>query len=478
MLKRHNQAQPQRYSDDQSGRTSPVAALRTAPQLSPKELYAKGKRLRDQCPRQSHEVWRPRNDRVDPVSLTKESSRGRIPSLVPIRYGRMLQSPFTFYRGAALNMAADLAHTAATGMRVQACGDCHLLNFGFFATPERREIFDINDFDETLPGPWEWDVKRLAASFVLASRNNNFSDSVARDAARACVRSYRQHMLEFSEMPVLDVWYASIDFEDIIPMVKDRQTRERFQKQLAKAHRSGTNEHHFPALVHAEGKPPGIEDNPPLIFHESRGGKFYEAAETALAAYRKTLAPDRRVLLERFELRDVAQKVVGVGSVGTWCGVALFEAGEEDYLFLQMKEAGPSVLEPYVGKSGFPHHGQRVVNGCHLMQSASDLFLGWMLGPKGRHFYVRQLRDMKLKILVEAFNRSTMMQYAKLCGWALARAHARSGQPAMISGYLGRSEKFDKAVADFAIAYSDQSERDYKVLLKAVRDGRLEVQRD
>jgi Uncharacterized protein conserved in bacteria (DUF2252) len=216
MLKRHNQVQPQRL-DNRLGRTSPVAALRIAPQPLSKDLYATGKRLRDKCPRQSHAVWRPPHDRVDPVSLTKESSRGRIPRLVPIRYGRMLQSPFTFYRGAALNMAADLAHTPMTGMRVQACGDCHLLNFGFFATPERREIFDINDFDETLPGPWEWDVKRLAASFVLASRNNNFSDSVARDVALACVRSYHQRMLEFSEMSVLEVWYSSIDVEDITP---------------------------------------------------------------------------------------------------------------------------------------------------------------------------------------------------------------------------------------------------------------------
>ena len=231
-------------------------------------------------------------------------------------------------------------------------------------------------------------------------------------------------------------------------------------------------------LVQVAGKPPRIEDNPPLIYHERRQGKedFFEATQMALAAYRKTLEPDRRLLLERFELRDVAIKVVGVGSVGTWCGITLFMAGEDDYLFLQIKEAGPSVLEAYAGKSLFPHHGQRVVNGCRLMQSASDLFLGWMTGPKGRHFYVRQLRDMKLKILVEVFNWSTMTQYAKLCGWTLARAHARSGQPAMISGYLGRSDKFDQAVADFSIAYADQSERDHKVLLKAVRDGRLEVQ--
>jgi len=480
MIKRHHQIQPQRSSDQRPRRTSPVAGLRLASQPLREDLYVAGKRLRDKCPRQSHAIWRPPHDRLDPVFMLQESSRGRIPRLIPIRYGRMLQSPFTFYRGAALGMAADLASTPVTGLRVQACGDCHLLNFGFFATPERREIFDINDFDETLPGPWEWDLKRLAASFVLASRSNGFSDSFARDAALACVRSYRQHMLEFSEMAVLDVWYARIDIEDAIPRIKDEQVRKRLQKRLAEVHRSGIHEHHFPALMQVTGKPPRIEDNPPLIYHERKHGgeSFFETAQNALAAYRKTLEPDRRLLLERFELRDIAIKVVGVGSVGTWCGIALFEAGKDDYLFLQIKEAGPSVLEAYAGKSLFPHHGQRVVNGCRLMQSASDLFLGWMVGPNGRHFYVRQLKDMKLKILVEAFNRGTMLQYAKLCAWTLARAHARSGQPAMISGYLGRSDKFDKAVAEFSIAYADQTERDYKVLLKAVRDGRLEVQKD
>jgi hypothetical protein len=287
-------------------------------------------------------------------------------------------------------------------------------------------------------------------------------------------------MLEFSEMAVLDVWYASIDFKDVIAMIQDEQTRKRFEKRLAKAHRSGAQEHHFPALVKVEGKPPHFEDNPPLIFHDrTLGGEtFFDVVHTALAAYRKTLEPDRRLLLDRFQVRDVAIKVVGVGSVGTWCGIVLLEAGEGDFLFLQIKEAGSSVLESYAGKSVYPHHGQRVVNGCRLMQSASDLFLGWMVGPKGRHFYVRQLRDMKLKILVEAFNRTTMLQYAELCGWTLARAHARSGQSAMISGYLGRSDKFDRAVAKFSIAYGDQTERDYKEILKAVRDGRLKVERE
>ncbi len=475
MLKRHNQVKFRKSSHLRAPQASRVASTSVRSHLSLKDLYAEGKRLRDKCPRSSHAVWRPPQNRPDPLSLLKESSRGRISGLIPLRYSRMLQSPFTFYRGAALNMAADLAHTPATGLRVQACGDCHLLNFGLFATPERREIFDINDLDETLPAPWEWDVKRLATSFVLACRDNRFNDASARDTALACVRSYRRHMWEFSQMPVLDVWYSSIEIEDIIPRIKDAKTRKRFQKRVASARKS--DEHHFPALEQTAGQPTAIKDNPPLIYHWRERGdeKFFKAAQAAFAAYRKSVENDRSVLLGRFELRDVALKVVGVGSVGTWCGVALLLANEKDPLLLQIKEAGPSVLERYAGKSLFPNHGQRVVDGCRLMQSASDLFLGWAMGPDGRHFYVRQLRDLKLKILIEVFKPNTMIQYAKLCGWTLARAHARSGEPATISGYLGRGDKFDQAVADFSVAYADQSERDHKVLLQAVRDGKIEV---
>lgn len=484
MIKRHNLSE---YRESSNGRHQRDLPAVPAPKLtiqsrpSRDELYAEGKRLRDKCPRQSHGVWRPAHNRPDPLSLVKESSRGRIPRLIPLRYGRMLQSPFTFYRGAALNMAADLAGTPVTGLHVQACGDCHLLNFGMFATPERREIFDINDFDETLPAPWEWDVKRLAASFVLASRNNGFDDKTARETALECVRSYRKHMARFSEMPVLEVWYASIDIDDVIPRIRDEQTCDRLQKRLDATRHSGVHEHHFPALVQEAGKPPGIQDNPPLIYHWRKRGDedFFNAAQAAFVAYRKTLERDRQVLVNRFELQDIAIKVVGVGSVGTWCGIALLVAGqlngEQDTLFLQIKEAGPSVLEAYAGKSRFLNHGERVVHGCRLMQSASDLFLGWMVGPRERHFYVRQLRDMKLKILVEVLKPKALTQYAELCGWTLARAHARSGEPAKISGYLGRSDKFDRAVADFSIAYADQSEHDHKILLKAVRDGRLEA---
>jgi uncharacterized protein (DUF2252 family) len=405
----------------------------------------------------------------------KQSSKGRLLELIPIRYGRMLQSPFTFYRGAALNMAADLASTPSTRLRVQACGDCHLLNFGMFATPERREIFDINDLDETLPAPWEWDVKRLATSFVLASRNNGFSNSDARDAALSCVRSYRKRIARFSEMHALDVWYASLDANEFIPEFARAADRRILQKRIAKARRQSVAEHEFPKLAEVVGELPVIKDNPPLIYHwpDKRHREFFTRVSRALERYRQTLAEDRRMLLDRYEIRDVAVKVVGVGSVGTRCGILLLTSGEHP-LFLQVKEAGPSVLEPYAGKSRYSNHGQRVVNGCRFIQSASDIFLGWT-ELNGHHYYIRQLRDVKVKLLVETYNPATMMLYAKMCGWALALAHARSGEPARISGYLGSSDKFDEAIADFAVAYADQCESDYEVLKKAVRNGKLEV---
>jgi uncharacterized protein (DUF2252 family) len=389
----------------------------------------------------------------------------------------MMQTPFTFYRGAALNMAADLAGTPHTGLRVQACGDAHLLNFGAYATPERRVIFDINDLDETLPAPWEWDLKRLAASFVLACRNNRFSDVVARDCTLACARAYREVMAQFSDMRTLDVWYATLDFEQLVPQIEDEETRKRAQKILAKARQHSVVEHDFPQLATAAGLQPQIKENPPLIYHwrEQGHGEFTANVQQAFVRYRETLQEDRRLLLDRFKLLDIAIKVVGVGSVGTWCAVALLMAAEDDPLFLQIKEARQSVLEAYAGQSAHTNHGQRVVNGCRLMQSASDLFLGWTESQLGRQFYVRQLKDMKIKMLVEVYTPSVMRQYAEACAWTLARAHARSGDPAKISGYLGKSDAFDRAVADFSIAYADQSERDHATLLKAVRAGKLEV---
>jgi uncharacterized protein (DUF2252 family) len=440
------------------------------------QLREIGKSLRQQCPRSSHAIWKGSANRLNPLRLLGQSNKRRIASLIPIRYGRMVRTPFTFYRGAALNMAADLAETPVTGIRIQACGDCHLLNFGVYATPERRLVFDINDLDETLSAPWEWDVKRLAASFVLACRDNNFSQGDARDAVLACVRTYRERMAEYSDMPALAVWYASID-EQAIAMVKDKEASRRMQKRSAAARARSVLEHDFPKLAAGTGHAPAIKDDPPLIYHLSgRDAQDLEARiREALTDYRESLQEDRRALLDRYEPKDVAIKVVGVGSVGTFCAVALMMASEQDPLFLQIKEARPSVLEAYAGKSMYSNHGQRIVNGYRLMQSASDIFLGWAKGRHGRHFYVRQLKDMKIGAQTDLFSRGFMVEYAGFCGWALARAHARSGAPAQISGYLGRSDAFDKAIAKFSTTYADQTELDHAVLKKAARSGQVEV---
>ena len=441
------------------------------------ELRARGKSLRDQCPRESHALWKPPHHRHDPVHHLEESSKDRIAHLIPIRYGRMIQSPFSFYRGTALNMAADLAVTPVSGLRVQACGDCHLCNVGGFATPERRIIADINDLDETLPAPWEWDVKRLAASFVVASRFNGHREEAARDAALACVRSYRERMLEYSKLSVLDVWYSSIDLEKLLLTIKDEESHKRLEKRLAKARQRKVVDDDFPELVTTAGMKPTIKENPPLIFHPREQDKdsFEQTLAQSFATYRESLSPDRRLLLDRYQVMDAAVKVVGVGSVGTVCGILLLMASDQDPLFLQVKQARESVLEPYAGKSEYSNHGQRVVVGQRIMQSASDLFLGWTQGYLGRNFYLRQLRDMKIKPLVEIFSPSVMSVYAATCGWILARAHARSGEPAMISGYLGKSDVFDEAIADFSASYADQCEQDHDTLVQAVRAGRLKV---
>jgi uncharacterized protein (DUF2252 family) len=447
-------------------------------QRSREQLYTEGKGIRDSCPRLNHADWKPPADRSDPIEILEASNKGRLPELIPVRYGRMIPSPFVFFRGAAAIMAADLAHTPATGIRVQSCGDAHLMNFGAFATPERRVIFDINDFDETLPAPWEWDVKRLATSFLIASRSNGFSEADARKTALCCVRSYRERMAEFAQMRTLEVWYARLDLETILPSIKDQEAQKRLQRRVQKAEASDVLEVDFPKLVSVENGEPTIRDNPPLIYHlrEQAGPEFEARVADAFARYRESLPDERRVLLDRYQRKDLAIKVVGVGSVGTFCAVILMMADVDDPLFLQVKEAGTSVLEPYAGKSIYANHGQRVVAGLRLMQSASDLFLGWTEGREGRHFYVRQLHDMKIKLLVELFTLKVMVQYAEYCGWALARAHARAGQPALIAGYLGKADQFDEAVADFATAYAGQNESDYKALVRAVRQGRIEVQ--
>jgi uncharacterized protein (DUF2252 family) len=451
-----------------------------APRPSRAELVAHGEAMRKQCPRSSHAVWSAPHDRPDPLGRIEEANVGRIPELVPLRHGRMLPSPFTFYRGTALNMAVDLAGTPTTGFRVQACGDAHLGNFRCFATPERRVIFDIHDLDESIPAPWEWDVKRLTSSFVVACRDNGFSDKLARDAVLTCVRSYREAMARFSKMRVLDVWYARFEAEKLITDIKNADIRQRTEKVLAKAKNVCVVEDVFPKLADRSGETPTIKEDPPFIYHHLERGdeEFYERIEEVFFRYGESLPDDRRVLLDRYAIKDKAIKVVGVGSVGTVCSIMLLMAGEKDPLFLQVKEARPSVLEAFAGPSIYPNHGQRVVKGHRLMQSASDIFLGWTEDRSGRHFYVRQLRDMKLKFRIEEFKSAKMIIFAEWCGGTLARAHARSGEPALISGYLGRADTFDRAIADFAVGYADQVERDYEIFARAVRDGKLEAQTD
>jgi uncharacterized protein (DUF2252 family) len=395
---------------------------------------------------------------------------------VPIRYGRMMQSPFAFYRGAAAIMAADLAHTPVTGIRVQACGDCHLLNFGGFATPERNVVFDTNDFDETLPAPWEWDVKRLATSCVIAGQHNGFNKTDAREMAVRCVLGYREHIHDFARMNVMERWYAHVSADDILGAIRAKKWRKEVEVHIAKAAARTVLEDDFPKLASGDGGTARIKDNPPLIFHEMiRGAEEYaDAVNVAFGKYRETLSDDHRELLNRFEMKDIAYKVVGVGSVGTYCAIMLMIAASDDPLFLQVKEARESVLEPYAGKSQYANRGQRVVSGQRLMQSASDIFLGWT-EESGRHYYVRQLRDMKIKPLVDGMDVTRLRRYSEWCGWALARAHAKSGDAALISGYLGSSSRFDKAIAGFASAYADQNERDHKALLKAIQDGRIQT---
>ena len=442
-----------------------------------KERYAAGKAIREVCPRDAHAVWKPPAGRPDPVRLVLEAEKGRLPDLLPLRHGRMALSPFTFYRGAALTMASDLASTPATGVRVQCCGDAHLCNFGGFGTPERRILFSINDLDETLPAPWEWDVKRLAASFVVACRNNGLSDATARDVVMTCVRTYRESMAEFSQMKTLELWYQALYAEDLLARTKDPDILRRINKRIKEEQAKSVAEEIFPKLVELKGKMPVIKDQLPTIFH-AKGhlpGEVQKIVMDAIAGYRATLPHSIQSLLDRYELRDAAIKVVGVGSVGTACWVLLFMAGEGDPLFLQVKEARASVLEPYTAASVFPNHGQRVVNGYRLMQSASDIFLGWTQGAMGRHYFIRQLRDIKISIRVETFRRAEMDICADWCGRALALSHARSGHSAVLSGYMGKSDAFERAMTGFSVAYADQNERDHAAFRRAVRKGTVKA---
>jgi len=438
------------------------------------ERRKQGKALRDKCPRTSQAEWKPRSKSEDIVKLLEESDADRIPGLIPVKYQRMSVSPFTFYRGAAIIQARDLANAQVSGINVQACGDCHLANFGGFASPERVLMFDINDFDETFPGPWEWDIKRLGASLVLAARDRGFSKVVADEAVGAAAATYREHMAEFSELSVLDTWYAQIHIDALkAHFRKDADILARLSKVQRKA-RSRTSEAVVPKLTAVVDGRQKIKDEPPVLFHYQQNVKDFEKSNRDnIARYRKSLPADRVALFDRYTFQDSAIKVVGVGSVGTRCYVLLFLDYGDDPLFLQVKEARRSVLESPRGKSLYANQGFRVVTGQRLMQAASDIFLGWLRTAHGHDYYVRQFRDMKVSAEIETFRPGTLVAYATMCGWALARAHAKAGDAAMIAGYLGSTERFDIALVKYSKAYADQAERDYETFQAAIRSGRL-----
>ncbi len=451
-----------------------MAASDPRSHVPPEQRTVEGRECRKMVPRGSHGGWAPAADRPDPIALLRAYDADREPGLVAVRWGRMAATPFTFLRGAAALMAADLAPLPRTGLTVQLCGDAHLANFGLYGSPERELLFDVTDFDETLPGPFEWDVKRLAASFVVASRSNGFSDRTSHAAALAMVRSYRTHMAEYAEMGEQDAWHSDVRADDLLTMVKPTKGRlaKLAARGIAKARSSGSLRAAAKMTEVVDGRR-RIVDQPPLIVH------LKEIGEPAIAGglftqYAHTLEDDRRVLVERYDVIDEARKVVGVGSVGTRCFMVLMRGrDDDDLLLLQMKEARQSVLEPYLGRSRFTHAGHRVVAGQRITQAASDIFLGWMTGPGGRHFYWRQLRDMKGALEVEYMPPAGLEVYAEVCGWALARGHARSGQRIAIAAYLGSGARFDTAVAAFAKDYADQTENDHARLIKAIEKGEI-----
>jgi uncharacterized protein (DUF2252 family) len=459
----------------------------TVEHLSRADRVARGKDARGVAPLESHAEFRPDGSR-DPVGLLLGQAQSRVPELVPVRHGRMLVSAFTFYRGAALPMAADLAATPASGLRVQLCGDAHLSNFGAFASPERRLVFDVNDFDETLPGPFEWDVKRLAASFAVAGRDSGFPARDRRKIVLAAAASYRTAMREFAAQPLLEVWYAHMNIEEAIREFKSQVKAKRlkaFEKLMAKAHTRDSTQVLGKLTTVTDGQRRIISTPPTIVpveevFSDVQADAIYEQIRSVLGKYRRSLQSDRRHLLGQFTLVQVARKVVGVGSVGTRAWIVLMDAGDgAEPLFLQAKEAQPSVLADYCGRSRYNNQGERVVAGQHLQQAQSDIFLGWtrITGPDGndRDFYVRQLRDWKFSVPIELMLPPGLTLYAQLCGWTLARAHARSGDRVALAAYLGGSARFDEAIADFAETYADQNERDYAALQAAVKDGRAEA---
>jgi uncharacterized protein (DUF2252 family) len=458
--------------------------------LSVAERVARGRAARAEVPRASHATFTPSTERVDPLKVLEDQGTTRVPELVPIRYGRMLVSPFTFYRGAAMIMAGDLAATPRSGLMVQCCGDAHLSNFGVYGSPERRLVFDLNDFDETLPGPWEWDVKRLAVSMSIAALNNGYTVKDRERAVLGTVEAYRNAMRDFAAMSKLDVWYAHIDIETTLEEMR-AQLKEKMVKRtgktLAKA-RTRDSMSAFGKLTEMVDGEPRIANQAPLVVpirelvSADDGGQTRETLARLLHSYRDTLDLDRRSLLDEFQLVDFARKVVGVGSVGTRAWIALLLGRDaQDPLFLQMKEAEPAVFEPFLGPSGFANHGERVVAGQRLMQASSDIFLGWVHNDSGldgreRDFYVRQLRDWKGSAEVEQMVPKGLEMYGRLCGWTLARAHARSGDRIAIAAYLGGGASFDRAILEFSSAYSEQNERDFQRLTQAVESGELVAQ--
>jgi uncharacterized protein (DUF2252 family) len=456
---------------------------------TPAERAARGKAARAEVPRSSHAEWVASRDRRDPIEILERQAVSRVPELVPIRYGRMAASPFAFYRGAAAVMAADLADSPQSGIRVQCCGDAHLANFGGFASPERQLLFDLNDFDETLPGPWEWDLKRLAASVAVAGYELGCDERQRRTATRRCARQYRDAIREFAGHTQLEIWYERLDDSELADILRAQATKrqtKRFDRTVAKARRKDSARA-FEKLAHRGDGEPRIVSDPPLIvpveelIPAEQAREFQHAMHELILAYGHTLAADRRRLLERFRYCDMARKVVGVGSVGTraWV-VLLLGRDDEDPLFLQCKEAQESVLAPYAGASEFRNQGRRVVEGQRLMQAASDILLGWVRAPgvdgKERDFYVRQLWDWKASADVATMEPGGLAVYARLCAWTLARAHARSGDAIAIGSYLGSGDVFDRAIADYAEAYAEQNLRDHRALLDAIDSGRVVAQ--
>jgi uncharacterized protein (DUF2252 family) len=481
-----------------------MATSRKVPHPSVDDRRARGLEARDQAPLEGQSHWKPAADRHDPVGLLTDQDAAREPDLVPVRHGRMLVSPFTFYRGAAKIMAADLSRTATAGLIVQLCGDAHLSNFGAFASPERRLLFDLNDFDETLPGPFEYDVKRMATSFTIAARNNGFTKADTRAATLASVTAYKDAMAQFAAMGTLEIWYTHLDEDQVMTGVRKaaaaaksgkgkkgkEETKEAArsekvaEKTVAKAHTRDSLQALSKLAELVDGRY-RIVNQPPIIvpMRELEGtyglssDQIEQGIHEQFRAYRTTLRDDQRQLLERFQIVDVARKVVGVGSVGTRAFIALLQGrDQEDPLFLQVKEATSSVLEDHLPKSRYKQHGERVVYGQRMMQAASDIFLGWTKGvDANRHYYWRQLRDMKGSAIVEAMTPLGLNYYAGICGWTLARAHARSGDPIAINAYLGKRDTFDQAITDFSDRYAEQNEQDYQAFAKAIDTGRLKA---